>query len=712
MPKLKKLKISEQILNLKKIDVENDFHDNVDSLLSDEHEGYYIIRKVTENNQMNRIYLSLEKQKEFHYARIKRGDKMFHTPPTLSKKHLFTHYPEHIKLIKEMMKKISLINSGRSTTIKVLKGFHIFLLGMNTLNQKLDSLMDIGDAIQIKIYRNSEANNILKTDKNRLRSFFGFLEKILPNFESIKYMGTSYNTLESLSSSLVYQLDYYSKIELSETMKNAEEYLGWMKEFETFELFSIENLARTYYERLDSLGANANSENRTYNKIAIELHQIELKSWTFKRKNIMKYKNKEQKENHKKLIEYAKKGINISIESEKMFAFWYKELLPNYPFEKKISEKYSFFNSKITALRSKLTHEIGINFKNFTRRIFPTANGIYPLILLLMIREGTNAEVLRDWKIKKSKDGQYTIGDSTSMSLLIEGRKKRSNSIITTVISSDSEQKKYIDFFLRWMQPLYHHSKIDFFFQFVGGVNLTKISKWRDASFFETISESPYFLLKKYDIRDNDGQRVHTIAHNKLRPYSNYSDYLRGYSEFVRQYKKSHNGINTQTHYENNVEWKNQKRHSIARTQELLVNIFRGKIKRGEHTALNLFDPGLFADCKNSKEPTFYGSKKLKDNENCINWKKCLTQCDKACVIPNLHGKAIYAWISFMDEERENFLTEHDWEKEYLLDYHAAKVVVDGFTEEEKKYCEQNYHDYQNIVKLRFRKKSKGLYNE
>lgn len=69
-----------------------------------------------------------------------------------------------------------------------------------------------------------------------------------------------------------------------------------------------------------------------------------------------------------------------------------------------------------------------------------------------MIREGINAEVLRNWKVKKNKENQYTIGDRTPISLVIDAIKKnRSNSIISTIISNDSEQLKYIEFYLKWL---------------------------------------------------------------------------------------------------------------------------------------------------------------------------------------------------------------------------------------------------------------------
>ncbi|WP_148572074.1 hypothetical protein [Aliarcobacter cryaerophilus] len=147
--------------------------------------------------------------------------------------------------------------------------------------------------------------------------------------------------------------------------------------------------------------------------------------------------------------------------------------------------------------------------------------------------------------------------------------------------------------------------------------------------------------------------------------------------------------------------------HNIAKTQELLVDIFQGKIKRGEHFSVELFQPGLYADCANTKEPTYYGAKQLNVDENCTNWRKCLTHCNKACVIPNIHGKAIYAWIEYMEKEKERFYNILDWEKEYILDYEAAKMVFNDFTEEEKLFIINDYSDYSNIVKMRFKEKSK-----
>lgn len=229
---------------------------------------------------------------------------------------------------------------------------------------------------------------------------------------------------------------------------------------------------------------------------------------------------------------------------------------------------------------------------------------------------------------------------------------------------------------------------------------------WDLNSFF-IVCNSTNSFFDKYKIYDKNNIEIKKINHKRIRPYTNYADHLRGYSNFLRQIKKGHNNIDTLLHYENSSEWSEQKMHNIAKTQELLVDIFQGKIKRGEHFSVELFQPGLYADCANTKEPTYYGAKQLNVDENCTNWRKCLTHCNKACVIPNIHGKAIYAWIEYMEKEKERFYNILDWEKEYILDYEAAKMVFNDFTEEEKLFIINDYSDYSNIVKMRFKEKSK-----
>ncbi|MCG3684520.1 hypothetical protein [Aliarcobacter butzleri] len=707
MARLKKLNIFDESCFQDSTIKEDIFYDKVDTLLSKEHIGYYIIGKSSFEYLNPRIYLCLDKHKEYYFARQKRKDKFFYSIPKLSEKHLFTHFPEYKSLINEILDNMFILDVSKDTLEKIIKGAYHFFKSLKSIGIILNSIHDINDAIQVKVCKELDNNNAGITTKTNLRKFFSFLEKFVKNFKSISFSNMIYENIKALPSSVVYQLDYFARIELNEIMNKVNEYENWMEELKTIELFSIENLARTYYEKLDRLGNSANSSNNIYKKIAINLHNINLNSWSRKNGNIIKYHNQEQEKTHKKLVEISRKGINIELNNEKMFAFWYKTLFPNYPFSKEIDDKYKFIYPSKKYFRLVANKSVvGLKIKKFDERIFPTANQIYPLILILMIREGVNSEVLRSWSITKNKYSNYEIGDMTPISLNIKGRKERSNSIIEVVIEKDSEQKRYIDFFLKWLKPIYEYTGQCAFFQYIGGVNLTKQCIWNKKDFFSTIEVSPYSFYKKYKIFDTDNLRLNSIAHNRLRPYSNYADYLRGYTEFVRQYKKSHQSIDTQIHYEFNTEWSNQKRYKIAKTQDLLVNLFKGKVIRNDDV-LDLFTPGLFADCSNPKEPTYYGSKILKSNERCINWKKCLTECDKAYVIPKIHGKVIYAWIIYMEKEKNTFIRVTDWEEEYLLDYYAAMSVFNDFSDEEKQYIKENYFEYEDIVKMRFKKKVK-----
>ena len=129
--------------------------------------------------------------------------------------------------------------------------------------------------------------------------------------------------------------------------------------------------------------------------------------------------------------------------------------------------------------------------------------------------------------------------------------------------------------------------------------------------------------------------------------------------------------------------------------------IFKGEISREDHKTAKLIN-GPMADCKNNKAPTFGGSPNLKENEMCSDWTKCLTQCDKSCVIPKIHGAIIYAWIDHMKRQKEYFIREVDWEKEYLIDYDAAKDTVSYFTEDEQKYAKKNAYKHTGFIQMKF----------
>mgnify|MGYP003423568476 CR=1 FL=1 len=231
----------------------------------------------------------------------------------------------------------------------------------------------------------------------------------------------------------------------------------------------------------------------------------------------------------------------------------------------------------------------------------------------------------------------------------------------------------------------------------------------KSKNYFANLKASNADLFSKYEIIDEDGIRLSYIDHTRIRPYSNYANYLRGYNNFKRQLLLSHNNIKTQEHYENNCEWGNIKKDKILKTQEKLTKLFSGILTR-EDTLNDLFN-GPLADCKEPNAPTYIGSRKLRENEYCSDWSKCLTSCDKACVIPKIHGGVIVAWKRYLEAIKEDFLRIEDWEKEYYYDYTACQEVLRSFTNEELIEAERKSNKYDSFVRYKFPKKTKVLNN-
>lgn len=369
-----------------------------------------------------------------------------------------------------------------------------------------------------------------------------------------------------------------------------------------------------------------------------------------------------------------------------------------------LKETYIFHDIE----RRRGAHKHYYNFReNWENR--PFSHDVYPLILLLMMKHGMNFEVLKSWKVHKEND-TYVLGDSIGLFTVIDGVKNRSNSIITTVLENDSLEKKYIELYLNIMnaKQLYDKNSSKYFFQYFN--SNASIQPQITPHFFMNIAlaTTPYSFYKKYEVLNIDGKRIERLDHRRLRPSHNYQQFLQGKTEFERQIKKNHKDINTTaTHYENSAEWKGLKRHKIAAVQNILVSIFRGEIIRSDNQmtikALKLFN-GPMADCKNNKNPTFKNAPKLKENQLCGDWTKCLSNCEQSCVIPKIHGPVIYAWINYLEIQKDEFLSMKDWEKEYQIDYDAALDTVSHFTKDEKEKAMQDSYKYKDFVKMKFQR--------
>ena len=375
-------------------------------------------------------------------------------------------------------------------------------------------------------------------------------------------------------------------------------------------------------------------------------------------------------------------------------------------YKKKSVPKLALSSSVVYQLDYYSSLEIDEIVANCDAKEPPNVFSIYPFILQLLIREGLNQETLFDFRVKKYDDRWVLNCKDSTHAIIIDSTKNRSNSIVTTTIDKNSKQYTYINFLIKWLSPLYEVQKSNRLFQHWSNGD---IRIWGEKNYFANLKASNADLFSKYEIIDEDGIRLSYIDHTRIRPYSNYANYLRGYNNFKRQLLLSHNNIKTQEHYENNCEWGNIKKDKILKTQEKLTKLFSGILTR-EDTLNDLFN-GPLADCKEPNAPTYIGSRKLRENEYCSDWSKCLTSCDKACVIPKIHGGVIVAWKRYLEAIKEDFLRIEDWEKEYYYDYTACQEVLRSFTNEELIEAERKSNKYDSFVRYKFTKKTKVLNN-
>lgn len=678
--------------------------DYVDNLLAKEHFGTYLIVKTTDADTWgNRVYLLLNNQKEYYYERKKRGDKLFNKSPKISKNNLLDLYPSYNDFIKDTVSNIIPTIDGVDTVIQLLYGMGIFISVIDNYGLNLKSFQEINNEHHTLVYNYLKVSkDIHKSDMRYIRGFFGAVASRLEHFRTTKIarsVGNANISRPAISTTLAYSISYYSEKELDLIITGVEEYKDWMKEFNKIELFSLKNLAKTYYE---SQTKSKMSFGITINSICISLYKIDLKFWYVRSRKKNLYKNEELKKHHMEMIEYSKDGINIDIVDEKMYAFWHKEIYPNWPYEQEINPKLN--TAKVKYFRYTYADKLNINISRFDAKIYPSSGELYPLILLLLIWEGSNIEVLQNWKVKKDSTGKYNVGNETSLGLYIVSEKKRSNKLQEIMLESSSKIKKYVEFYLDWMTPLYTYYNKDRFFQYIYKKDKNSpLREWRNGSYFANMKHSKDSLFYKYEIFDKNDNRIMFIDHTHIRPYVNYARALHGYNNFLRQMSLGHKNIDTQKHYMNSTEWEGDKQYKIAKTQNTIVRIIRGKTEKSDHDAAALF-AGPFADCSDNKNPTFPNAPKLKSDEVCSDWFKCLSLCSKSRVIPFMHGPRIFSWKSYMEKKLEKYPIYADWEKEYSREYEAIISVINGFTEDEKKYSQENEYKYYGLAKYDFMK--------
>lgn len=684
--------------------------DNVNPYFSEEHYSCYVLYKQNEKDRSihSRIYLEYSLGKDFRKVLLDSINVINRSSGfsnyKKSKISLLDNYPEFRSFIKDCVVKIIPENLSRLGTTNYISGIRVFLNIMRFMKYSFDKISDIKLEHQNVAWNNTKNLNCSKKDEQNLFSFFNAVSNYSDDFilqrKSIK---RSTSSIIGLPTTTLFAIDYYCRQDIDDNIKKFNETKKWLAEYKAISnLFSLSNLAHTLYKGYE---INKTNQRKILLDLALLLHNTNLECWIYvkryKKKNLYFYKNTTQESEHNRLIEISKNGLDIMLNTEKMYFFWMIESVPNLlrPLEK--NEVYGeIINWEKLYFNGRRSH---INIDELRKRIYPLASNIYPLYLFLLIREGLNDETLKNWKISVDNDKKYNLGENLGVVTIVQGLKNRTKDIQWTPISRNSLSQKYINFYLEWLSPIYAESEFNYFFQYgiIGGQNIYDHVR---PGVWKANRKSKEWFFKKHKIYMPDGTRLGRINHNQPRVNVQFNDYLRGLNEWERQYRKNHKSIDTQIHYDNMDERKVVQRHKIGKVFNLIEGIFRGTITSDENKKVKVFN-GLFADCSDPKNPTYPGAIKIGKNEICSDWFMCLIFCNKSQVDPKIHGPAIMAYSEYMNEQRA-YLSDENWEKEYELQNSVALEIIEKkMNKEQRIYCEQNMHRYYDLVQKQFKRK-------
>lgn len=693
----KKLKI----LPVNSFTNENKIHyDYNDSLFASEHYGYYLMCTIPKSSAIKtpRRYIDFDFKKKFYLEKNKLSSQEFSIKPKINRSCILNNRRHHKNFILEVIELIFHERKSVKLTESLLIALGIIIDILEEYNIFIKTVDNIKTEYQLIVYDYMLKENKYKNqDKRDVSRLFAELNILLNGFELIQPKRYGFTNkcspLRELSSSVMYQLEYHASKELKYIKDKVFEYREYLKQKEN--ILSASNLICTLFEIKEK---NNSYHKSTYCKILIKKLKFD---YSINASILLKEKLSDSDKNQiKKLRTISMKGISLINKIEFAIA-WTKELFPYYPRSLNINEKYQEISDELLA-RKFIKNEFSITVEEIDLYLYPSRTTIYPLYLLLLIRTGLNSEVLLSWEIKKYNSNYILDGDDLGIMTIVETNKQRSNSLISCVMKNDSDEIRYINFYINWCEQIFNFSTSKNLFQYInrGSSKDSKIEVL-NTRILGYMKDSPKSFYKKYEIFNENDERINYIDHRMIRKGHNFQEYLKGKQEFERQIKKKHKSDKTtKNHYEDNsIEWNGLKKHKIAKSQNLLVSIFKGDVSRNESKLSKLFN-GSMANCKNNKKPTYANAPELKKNEHCIDWTKCLTSCEQACVIPKIHGPVIYAWIDFMEKQKEDFINEDHWDKEYGFDYSAATDTIKYFTNDEKKFCKLEMINHIEFVKL------------
>lgn len=724
----------------KKIKERPHFDFDCDVFAEEHYHSYLIVKNTSKEDKgrkHNRFYLDSDKELEFL---LKTG---YGSTSLTSKNHkstgfhILSKYPKQVEFIQALISKIKR-NSTRAFTQSLVSGIGVMIDIFKEAKEKIpddpcelsadihqkylfDAILD--GKIKIVAHRIHLAkawSHIRSTYKN---SAFG----ILPSQPSVETQmeelfvepgeeGSSFKDEEEkdeITLEILFQLDYYSQIELELTISRVKEYQKWIKELESYgDLFRKANLLKTYY---------GNTSRYELKNLYILLYEEDPVCWIIGKKKIVTingkkqyskvYSSESEKERHQDLKAIAETGIDISVRDVKMFAWWHKTLYPEWPFVKVVTKPYDKFFGKGQGWYKNNISKSGESIMDFSQRILPNGHTLYPMYLRLLIDSSANLDVASSSEVHKKDDGTYGMGVVHHHLRMLDSVKIRSNTVPPSHIIKGTFTDECVNFFTEWLRPIYERSSSKAFFQYFG--NKSTIMHLEPKTVIELKSEKKKLkenrsFFEKYEIYKSveeemgneviwEKERVYWIKHKNIRAANNFADYKRRYGEWQRAHVKlGHQGDQTEKLNYQKFSWKLGEDHQIATTLLHIQQFCEGKVV--DEKLENVFKQP-HCDCLDNANPTYPGAPTINDGEVCTAWRKC-AECEHSKVFPWHHGPTIMAWRILMDQERERSLNTEEWVKEFGMDHEAAISMLRVFKPEAMEFAELKAAERMPFVRL------------
>lgn len=375
---MKKLKINTVIPNHKL----TPYFDTYDTTFAKQHQGKYLIANIKKhhNRKSNRLYLSLKEDIEYFNERAKRGEINLTYKPKLREYHLFDKYPNYKIFIKSTLHNIvkDVIDFGVAT--RLLNGLSIFIQILIKSRITLYSFEEITNYHQKLAIKIIDDISNFRTDRKDLRQFFGKVEENIENFDILDGIEVRRKeSIRALPSNIVYKIDIYARKELDHIIEQHNEYKAWINKFKDIDLFSVGNLVLTHHQNSIKYGRSAGPFNRILNLLLLTLHGIDFAA-------LKKSTSETSRLKYNKLVIESKNGINIEIVNEEMYAVWHNELYPDFPFSRKITQKYKTIYTNDKSFKTNIPKKLNISLTKFHARIAPMRNSMYPLILFIPLK--------------------------------------------------------------------------------------------------------------------------------------------------------------------------------------------------------------------------------------------------------------------------------------------------------------------------------------